>query len=845
MFDERKICMSLKYRKDYIAPHYKLPLTELDFQLDKTKTIVKAKLQFEDVDTSKDLLLNGQYMKLLSIKIDGEALPASAYKLDDKSLVLSPQKTSFLLETEVEINPESNTRLMGLYVSNDIFCTQCEPEGFRSITYYPDHSDVPSKFIVTIHADRKKYPVLLSNGNKIKDEGDTVVFEDPFNKPCYLFALVAGDLDTISDTYQTMSGKEVSLNLYCERGKQDRLIFALDALKRAMKWDEDVFGLEYDLNRFSIVAVSHFNAGAMENKSLNIFNDAALLASPDTATDASYEYIDHVIAHEYFHNYSGDRVTLRSWFELSLKEGFTVFRDSEYGYDTFSRAVARIDDVSALRAVQFPEDDGPLAHAVRPDSYHEIDNFYTSTIYEKGAEVIRMQRSIVGHDAFMKGCALYFKRHDGQAVTIDDFVKAIEDASGQDLTGFKRWYSTPGRPTVKVKTSFEDGVYTVTLKQSHKTAKKPFVIPLQYGLVGKNGKDIKTGTFILSKKEQSFTFKGLKEKPVLSINRFFTSPITLDIKYTKEERLHLMKYDQDLFNRYEVGHQYAMDVLADMVEKGVQKPNMPVIKALGSYLTQKGLDKAFVARAIALPTEEDLYDKANEVNMHKIKVVRKMMREAFAKTFKKELLKVYKENVLKGPYMPDNPSFAARAIKNMALSYLAVTEHAGLVYEQFKSANNLTDRLSALNILVNNNLPEAEEALASFYQMYQEDDLVLNKWFAVQARDTSKNTLEIVKQLLSHPKFDYKNPNKVRGLLGAFAGNLASFHTAEGYEFYAKECLKIDKINPHLAARLFTAFAKYLKFDEKTKASAQKVLQSVVEQKDLSAVSRETVERMI
>lgn len=837
--------MALKYRKDYIAPHYKLPLTELDFTLDKQKTIVKAKLHFEDVDTSKDLLLNGQYMKLLSIKLDGETLSKSAYELDENSLILHPKNTSFLLETTVEINPESNTRLMGLYVSNDIFCTQCEPEGFRSITYYPDHSDVPSKFIVTIHADRKKYPVLLSNGNKIQDTGDTVVFEDPFNKPCYLFALVAGDLDTISDTYTTMSGKEVSLNLYCERGKQDRLTFALDALKRAMKWDEDVFGLEYDLNRFSIVAVSHFNAGAMENKSLNIFNDAALLASPDTATDASYEYIDHVIAHEYFHNYSGDRVTLRSWFELSLKEGFTVFRDSEYGYDTFSRSVARIDDVSALRATQFPEDDGPLAHPVRPDSYHEIDNFYTSTIYEKGAEVIRMQRSIVGKEAFMKGCALYFKRHDGEAVTIDDFVRAIEDASGQDLTDFKSWYSVAGRPTVKVITSFVDGVYTVTFKQSHKTSKKPFVIPLQYGLVGKNGKDIKTGTFILRHKVQSFTFKGLKEKPVLSINRFFTSPITLDIKYTKDERLHLMKYDSDLFNRYEVGHQYAMDVMANMVEKGEQKPNMPVIKALGAYLTQKGLDKAFIARAIALPTEEDLYDKADIVNMHKIKVVRQMMRQAFALAFEKELLKVYKSNNLKGDYTPDNASFAARSIKNMALGYLALTNHRDLVYKQFKTANNLTDRLSALSILVNNNLPEAEKALKKFYQMYEMDDLVLNKWFAVQARNISINTLETVKNLITHPKFDYKNPNKVRGLLGAFAGNLASFNTPEGYDFYAKECLKIDKINPHLAARLFTAFAKYRKFDDQTKASAKAVLQSVVADKSLSPVSRETVERML
>ena len=528
-----------------------------------------------------------------------------------------------------------------------------------------------------------------------------------------------------------------------------------------------------------------------------------------------------------------------------MKEGFTVFRDSEYGYDTFSRAVARIDDVTALRAVQFPEDDGPLAHPVRPDSYHEIDNFYTSTIYEKGAEVIRMQKAIVGHTAFMKGCDLYFKRHDGQAVTIDDFVKAIEDASGQDLTDFKQWYSVAGRPTVKVKTDFENGVYTVTLKQSHKTAKKPFVIPLHYGLLGKNGKDIKTGTFILSKKEQSFTFKGLKEKPVLSINRFFTSPITLDIKYTKEERLHLMKYDSDLFNRYETGHQYALDVMADMVKKDAKKPNVPVIKALGAYLSQKGLDKAFVARAIALPTEEDLYDRADIVDMNKIKSVRKIMRQAFADTFEKELLKVYKDNIIKGPYTPDNDSFAKRAIKNVALSYLALTKHNGLVYEQFKSSNNLTDRLSALNILINNNLPDSSKALDEFYKMYENDDLVLNKWFAVQARNTGEDTLETVQKLLSHPKFDYKNPNKVRGLLGAFAGNLASFHTAKGYDFYAKECLKIDKINPHLAARMFTAFSKYLKFDEATKGAAQKVLKSVVEMKDLSPVSRETVEKML
>lgn len=837
--------MTLKYRKDYVAPHYQLPLTELEFTLNPTKTIVSAKLHFENCDTSKPLVLNGQYMELKSIAVNGRPLTEFEYALTDETLTLNPEKPNFVLETTVVINPAENTRLMGLYVSDGIFCTQCEPEGFRNITYYPDHSDVPSKFIVTIHAERGKYPVLLSNGNKIKDTGDTVVFEDPYNKPCYLFALVAGDLASIEDTYTTGSGKKVDLHLYCEKGKGERLTFAMEALKRAMAWDEKVFGLEYDLNRFSIVAVSHFNAGAMENKSLNIFNDAALLASPDTATDATYEYIEHVIAHEYFHNYSGDRVTLRSWFDLSLKEGFTVFRDSEYGYDTFSRAVSRIDDVVQLRTFQFPEDDGPLAHPVRPDSYHEIDNFYTTTIYEKGAEVIRMQRAIVGKDAFMRGCDIYFKRHDGQAVTIDDFVRAIEDGSGQDLTQFKQWYSVAGRPTVKVKTDYADGVYTVTLKQTHKTCKKPFVIPLHYGLVGKDGRDIKTGTFILSKKEQMFTFKNMPYKPVLSINRFFTSPINVDIKYTKEERLHLMKYDSDLFNRYDVGHQYALESMAKMVMKKAQKPDMNVIRALGGYLTQRGLDKAFIARAIVLPSEEELFEKLDTVSMTEIKRVRKMMREAFATKYEKELLRIYKQNQIAGPYVPDNESFAKRAIKNVALGYLALTKNKDLVYEQFENSNNLTDRLSALNILVNNDLPQAQKALDSFYERYQNDDLVLNKWFAVQARNGSKNALPIVKELVKHPKFDIKNPNKVRAVIGAFGGNLGSFHTKEGYEFFAEQVMPIDKINPHLAARLFTVFAKYRKFDEETKALAREVLTRVKENPDLSGTSRETVERLL
>lgn len=839
--------MTLKYRKDYQAPHYRLPTTELDFKLDPTDTIVKARLTFKEYDTSRPLVLNGQYMELSEIRLNGDVLSRDDYALTDKTLTISPVKPDFVLETTVHINPEANTRLMGLYTSNGMFCTQCEPEGFRSITYYPDHSDVPSRWTVTIHADRTKYPVLLSNGNKVKDEGNTVVFEDPFNKPSYLFALVAGDLDSLHDTFQTLSGKSVRLGLYCEKGKKDRLGWAMDALKKAMAWDERRFGLEYDLDSFNIVAVSHFNAGAMENKSLNIFNDAALLASPDTATDATYEYIEHVIAHEYFHNYSGDRVTLRSWFELSLKEGFTVFRDQEFGYDVRSRAVGRIDDAITLRSYQFPEDDGPLSHPVRPDSYHEIENFYTLTIYEKGAEVIRMQQAIVGEEAFRKGCDIYFSRYDGQAVTIDEFVKAIEDGSGVDMTQFKQWYSVAGRPRVTVKTSWHDGTFTVQLSQHHKTCPTPFVIPLKYGLVGSDGKDMRTGTFILNQAEQTFTFDRLPEKPVLSINRFFTSPVDIDITYTDEERLHLMTYDSDLFNRYDVGHQYALEAMAEMVKNKRFEPDMKVIRALGSYLTQPGLDKAFLARAIVLPTEEDLVDRLDEVDIEAVKEARRVMRQAFADTYYADLLLLYRENEVSGAYKPDAESAARRAVRNVALGYLALTFHKDLVWAQYQAADNLTDRLSALSILVNNDLDDKDEALADFYNRYKGDDLVLNKWFAIQARAPKGDALEVVKGLINHPVFDYKNPNKVRAVIGAFSGNLGAFNRAdgEGYRFFAGQCALIDKLNPHLSARLLTAFSKYRKFDATRQSAAREVMTNLLAIDDLSTNARETVERIM
>ncbi len=839
--------MVLKYRKDYQAPHYTLPSTELDFTLDAERTIVKARLTFKGYDVKKPLVLNGQYMTLQNISLDGKKLEPKDYRLTDETLTLNPKKKDFILETAVEINPTANTRLMGLYASDGMLCTQCEPEGFRSITYYPDHSDVPSHWTVTIHADRKKYPILLSNGNKIKEDGDTVVWEDPFAKPSYLFALVAGDLDSIHDTFKTMSGKVVKLGLYCEKGKKDRMHWAMESLKKSMKWDEERFGLEYDLDSFNIVAVSHFNAGAMENKSLNIFNDAALLASPDTATDATYEYIEHVIAHEYFHNYSGDRVTLRSWFELSLKEGFTVFRDQEFGYDVRSRAVGRIDDAITLRSFQFPEDDGPLSHPVRPDSYHEIENFYTLTIYEKGAEVIRMQQAIVGDEAFRKGCDIYFKRHDGQAVTIDEFVKAIEDGSGVDMTQFKQWYSVAGRPRVAVTTKWDKGTFSVTLKQSHQSCQTPFVIPLHYGLVGKNGKDMKTGTFILNQEEQTFTFKNLKEKPALSINRFFTAPVDMDITHSDEDRVRLMTYDSDLFNRYDVGHQYALESMARMVRNRDTTPDMDVIQALGAYLTQPGLDKAFLARAIVLPTEEDLVDRLDSVDIDMVKAVRYSMRHAFADAYRAELRRIYEDNNEKGIYSPEAEPAAKRALKNVALGYLALTDDKGLVAEQYRTADNLTDRLGALAILVNNNLSEAADALADFYRRYEGDDLVINKWFAIQARNPSVDALSVVKGLINHPAFDYKNPNKVRAVLGAFGGNLGAFNRAdgEGYRFYAGQALLIDRINPNLAAKLLAAFSKYKKFDAGRQQAVRAVLADLAKQPNLSGLAREKVERMM
>ena len=827
------------YRKDYIAPHYRLPKTELIFTLNPTKTTVQATLSFADYQVGKPLVLDGVDLALKDILLDGKPCK---YKADSQTLTLHPTKKNFVLKTTVEINPAGNTCLAGLYMSNGLFTTQNEPQGFRRITYYPDHPDVLSTYTVTIKANQKTYPVRLSNGNVIKENASSITYHDPYPKPSYLFALVAGKLDVLEDSFITKSGKKVALYLYCEPGKKERLTFAMDSLKKAMKWDEDTFGLEYDLNRFSIVAVSHFNAGAMENKSLNIFNDSLLLASPMTATDLTYAAIETTVGHEYFHNYSGDRVTLRDWFHLSLKEGFTVFRHTEFGYDVRTGAMGRIQDVDLLRSVQFIEDDGPLAHPVLLDEAESVDNFYTTTIYEKGAEVIRMMRAVVGRDKFMKGCALYFKRHDGQAVTIQDFVRAIEDATGVDLTQFCRWYHIPGRPKVLVQTHYGNHVFTIHVEQSHKRTTEPFVIPLAFGLVGPDGKDMLTDTLILDKSHQDWSFE-VAEEPVLSINRNFSALIDLDIQYTPEEKLHLIKYDSDIFNRHRVGHQYLLDTLLDMIR--MDRPEVPseLLDIIGAYLTDTN-HPSFVAEALTIPTINEIINNLDAINLEKVFEKRSLVRHAIANTYREQLVQIYEENCSNAPYSPEPEQAAKRALKNMALFYLVLGDDSERAWTQYKTANNFTDLIEALMALVHNNLPHKIDALADFFIRYEKDDLALNRWFSIQASTPNADTLETVKKLLAHPKFDLLNPNRVRAVLGAFSANLLAFHQEEGYRLMADMITKLDKVNPHMAARLVQAFESYKKMDAFRRAHAEQVLKDLLT-KGLSAQTSELIQKII
>ena len=859
----------IKYLKNYKKPDYKIRTVDLTFDLDEQNTTVKSVLHLvADYDVPKGghpLVLDGRELELKSIKIDGEAVDERAYSLDDESLTIYNPPADFKLEIETVIHPKANTKLEGLYVSNGTFCSQNEPEGFRRITYFLDHPDVMSVYTTTLIADKSKYPVMLSNGNPIKEEtlpdGKTAVtWFDPFPKPCYLFCVVVGDLGSIHDTYTTKSGRLVKLGLYVEHGEEPKAEWGLESLKRAMKWDEDVYGLEYDLDLFNIVAVSDFNMGAMENKGLNLFNSSCALADPVTATDTDFAHVEGVIAHEYFHNWSGDRVTARDWFNLSLKEGLTVYRDQEFSRDMRGRTLGRINDVFALRTFQFPEDAGPLAHSVRPESYVEINNYYTATVYDKGAEVIRMYERLLGKETFIKGNQLYFERHDGQAVTIDDYAKCMEDVSGKDLTLFKRWYSQAGTPTVYAAGKYDGKAktYTLTLRQETKPTpnqpeKLPFVIPLGIGLIGKDGKDMPLqlqgekepqGTsrvIVLDKDSDVFTFVNVAEQPVLSGNRDFTAPIHFVMDYTDAERLHQARCDSDLFNRWDAFQQYGVEQILNMVKdiQNGKEPTLPeaYFDVWESYLTDKTLDKGFVARAITLPQENYLADQMDVVDVDAIHKARYFVKQAIAKRFEKELRAVYDENNSDAEYTPSPEQSARRALKNMALSFLGdLGTNNELVEKQYAQANNMTDKLAAMNIASNSKNPKREAIMDDFYQTYKNEKAAVNKWIFTNACADRPDAVNVVRKLLTHPAFNIKNPNNVRSLMGGFAYNQTEFHKLDGsgYDFAVEMAYKMDDMNPQMAAHMVKPLTRWKRFDAKRQEMMKKALEKVLEKKNLS-----------
>ena len=857
-------------RKDYKEPDFLVEKVELVFDLDRDVTNVKSRLfmaanPVRGTGIGDEVFLHGEDMKLLSVTLNDERLASSDFTVDGDGLRFAAPGENFIAEFETQISPANNTRLEGLYVSQSAFCTQCEAEGFRRITFFPDRPDVMATYKVTINADKASCPVLLSNGNLI-DSGDLdggrhfAVWEDPFPKPSYLFALVAGDLACVEDSFKTMSGRDVALRIFVEHGNEDRCDYAMDSLIRSMKWDEEVYGLEYDLDLFNIVAVSDFNMGAMENKSLNVFNAKYILAKPDTATDTDYELIESIVAHEYFHNWSGNRVTCRDWFQLSLKEGLTVFRDQEFSADQRSRPVQRIKDVAQLRARQFPEDGGPLAHPVRPDSYMEINNFYTATVYEKGAELIRMMHTLLGAEGYRKGIDLYFDRHDGQAVTCDDFAKAMEDANDADFTQLKRWYSQAGTPQLTWKGEYDADAKQFRLTVSQKTDptpgqpdKAPLHMPISVGLLGKDGSDLVAKTVELTKDSQEFVFDNVAEAPVVSFNRGFSAPVNVMTDQPDEELVFLMGNDADAFNRWEAGQKYATRLMLSAITAfeenkddaataldGMAESVDAFINAMRATLTNEDLDKAFRADALVLPGEEFLSEQRKPANPEAIHQVRAELRKRIGLGLLDDFTNTYHQNASNASFTPDATSAGQRALRAVALGYLVATgkgEYADLAAEQYRTADNMTDQMAALSVL--NHLDHAgrAEALADFEERFAKDGVVLDKWFALQAMSSRDDTLARVKDLMSHPAFTMRNPNKVRSLVGAFAmGNPRHFHAKDGsgYEFYADRLIELDDINPQVAARLCAPLGKWAKYDGDRAAKMKAALDRILAKPEIS-----------
>ncbi len=853
--------------EDYVPPAYLVESVHLDVDVRAGETFVQGTLKCmrnPAIAGTHPLTLDGEELETLAVCIDGRELPSAAYRLSENRLVIENLPERFTLQTRVRIRPDSNTQLSGFYRSRDGYFTQCEPEGFRRITWFIDRPDVMARYTVTLHADKAEFPVLLANGNPLNsgdEEGGRhfATWEDPFKKPSYLFAMVAGKLDVLRDSYRTASGREVQLAIYVEPGKLDQCPHAMEALKKAMRWDEQRFGLECDLDHYMIVAVGDFNMGAMENKGLNIFNTKYVLARADVATDVDFENIDCVVAHEYFHNWTGNRVTCRDWFQLSLKEGLTVFRDQEFGADTHSRETARIREVRGLRAMQFPEDAGPMAHPVRPSTYVEINNFYTATVYEKGAEVVRMIQTLIGREAFRKGMDIYFQRHDGQAVTCDDFVAAMGAASGFDFTPFMAWYRQAGTPKVNAHGEYDAVAkrYTLTLRQScaptpGQAEKVPYLIPVAVGLVGPEGGDLDlggTGTRILqlTELEQTFVFENIPSAPVPSLLRDFSAPVVLDYPYSAADLAHLLAHDSDPFNRWEAGQRLFGQLILGNTARLMrgEKAEWPssIVDAARKVLLS-GSDPAFVAEALTLPGEATLAEQMDVVDPEALHAARNGLAEVLARGLENELAALYARLAPSGAYRPDSTEAARRRLRNLCLGYLNEIDkpdYRTWASRQFESADNMTDQFAALATLANVSGAEGEQALAAFYERWQHEALVVDKWLAVQAGSRLAGTLSRVEALTRHAAFTLKNPNKVYALLRTFGGNHRHFHAADGsgYRFIGERIAELDPVNPQVAARLARCFDRWKKFDAARQAHARAVLETL---RNTSGLSRDVFE---
>ncbi len=854
-------------RSDYRPPAWLVPAIRLEFALDAAETRVRARLEVErntaDGAPAGPLTLAGALgMSPLSVAVDGRLLDRSEWQIEDCQLSIDLPGAAHIVETEVSLSPATNTQLMGLYASGGLLCTQCEAEGFRRITFFPDRPDVLSRYTVRMTADRALCPVLLANGDLVgegeMDDGrHWAEWRDPFPKPCYLFAMVAGDLKANRDSFTTMSGRTVQLGIWVREADLPKTAHAMAALKAAMAWDERVYGREYDLGIFNIVAVADFNFGAMENKGLNIFNSRYILADPETATDADYDAIAGVVAHEYFHNWSGNRVTCRDWFQLSLKEGFTVFRDQEFMAHQGSRAVKRIEDVRVLRAAQFPEDGGPLAHPIRPDSYMEISNFYTATIYNKGAEVIRMLHTMLGADGFRRGSDLYFDRNDGTAATCEDFVRAMEDASGADLTAFRRWYSQAGTPRLRAALSHQPGTATarLTLEQTTaptpgQTEKLPLPLPLRLALFGADsGKVIAAErVHVLEDASAELVFEGVDEQPVLSINRGFSAPVIVETNRSAADLAFLSAHDDDPFARFEAMQQLMVDVLVAAIT-GQEADEAAVVAAVRRTLTDPSLDAAFIGEAVLLPSETFLGDQLAIVDPTAIRRTRERLRQQLGRELEGEWRAAYAAaSANRFEYTP--AAKGMRRLRTVALGYLAAggaADAAELALTQYEAADNMTDRQGALSVLSNGTFAQREIALAAFYNRYRSDALVLDKWFTTQAVSSRDDTAEVVEALSGHLDFTLANPNRMRSLVGAFAANQSAFHSPDGrgYRFVADMIIKADRINPQSAARLVPPLGRWRRFEPGRSALMKAELERIAATPGLSRDVLEQVSRSL